>query len=76
MVAIRPLPFQKLIKIFEAAGCNYNHTKGDHLIYHFPGSLRPVVIPMYREVPVFVIRNNMKVIGMTREQYLEILDKV
>ena len=48
-------------------------TKGDHLIYHYPGAIRPVIIPKYKEVPVFVIKNNMRVVGMSRENYLELL---
>ncbi|MHB8524082.1 MAG: type II toxin-antitoxin system HicA family toxin [Limisphaerales bacterium] len=74
--AIRPLPWQSVVKVFEAAGCVYHRTKGDHLVYHFPGALRPVIIPRYREVPVFVIRNNMRVIGLSRERYLELLNRV
>lgn len=70
MDAIKPLTWQSAVKIFEAAGCVYSHTKGDHLVYHFPGALRPVVIPKYREIPVFILRNNMRVIGLTRERYL------
>lgn len=58
------------------AGCKYARTRGDHLIYHYPGAVRPVVIPKYKEVPVFVIRNNMKIIDMSREKYLELLQKV
>jgi predicted RNA binding protein YcfA (HicA-like mRNA interferase family) len=72
MDAIKPLPWQSVVKIFEAAGCVYSHTKGDHLVYHFPGALRPVVIPKYREIPVFIIRNNMRVIGLTRDRYLDL----
>lgn len=72
MDAIRPPPFQKVTAIFEASGCKYDPTKGDHLIFHFLGARRPVVIPKYREVPVFVIKNNMKVIGLSRERYLEL----
>jgi hypothetical protein len=34
-----------------------------------------VVIPKYKEVPVFIIRNNMKVIGMSVEEYISILER-
>jgi hypothetical protein len=47
--------------------------RDDHLVYHFPGAKRPVVIPKYKEIPVFIIRNNMKVIGLSVERYLSIL---
>ncbi len=43
------------------------------MVYHYPGAIRPVVIPKYKEVPVFVIKNNMRIVGMTREKYLELL---
>ncbi|MBS1255890.1 MAG: hypothetical protein MAG581_01700 [Deltaproteobacteria bacterium] len=76
MDKIRSLSYQKLTKIFEAAGCVYSHTKGDHLVFHFKGAIRPVVIPKYKEVPVFIIKNNMKVIGMSRDAYLELAAKV
>jgi predicted RNA binding protein YcfA (HicA-like mRNA interferase family) len=52
--------YQVQVKIFEAAGCRYIRTHGDHLIYAYPGAIRPVVIPKYQEVPAFIIKNNMK----------------
>lgn len=39
------------------------------------GLKRPLVIPMYREVPVFVIKNLLRTSGMTRERYLELLEQ-
>lgn len=70
---INPEHYQNLIKVFERFGCTYVRTKGDHLVYHYPGAIRPIVIPKYKEVPVFVIKNNMRIVGMTREKYLELL---
>ena len=52
---IKPTHYHVQCKIFEMAGCVYARTKGDHLIYHYPGAVRPVVIPKYKEVPTFVI---------------------
>ena len=73
---IKPTHYQVQVKIFEMAGCVYSRTKGDHVIYHYLGAVRPVVIPKYKEVPAFVIKNNMRIIGMSREKYLELLQKV
>jgi predicted RNA binding protein YcfA (HicA-like mRNA interferase family) len=70
---IKSTDYQTQVKIFEAAGCSYIRTQGDHLVYRFPGAKRPVVIPKYKEIPVFLIRNNMKVIGLTVEKYLTLL---
>ena len=46
---VKPTDYQTQVKIFEMAGCVYTRTKGDHLIYHYPGAIRPVVIPKYKE---------------------------
>jgi predicted RNA binding protein YcfA (HicA-like mRNA interferase family) len=73
---IRPTHYEIQVKIFEMAGCVYSRTKGDHLVYHFPGAIRPVVIPKYKEVPAFVIMNNMRIVDMNREKYLELLSKI
>ena len=71
---IKPTDYQTQMKIFEAAGCTLVRTQGDHLVYHFPEAKRPVVIPKYKEIPVFIIRNNMKVIGLSVEKYLFLLE--
>jgi predicted RNA binding protein YcfA (HicA-like mRNA interferase family) len=58
------------------AGCTYARTKGNHLIYHYPEAIRPVIIPKYKEVPAFVVKNNIRVIGISREKYFELLESV
>jgi hypothetical protein len=37
--------------------------------------LRPVVIPTYSEVPVSIIRNNLKTAGISRDEYFRLLDQ-
>jgi predicted RNA binding protein YcfA (HicA-like mRNA interferase family) len=61
MSAIRPTTYQVQVKIFEAAGCQYVRTQGDHLIYAYPGAMRPVVIPKFQEVPAFIIKKIQRV---------------
>ena len=76
MDRIVPLPYEKVVRIFEAAGCRYNRTNGDHMIFSFPGARRPIVIPKYREIPTFIIKNNMRIIGLLREEFLELGSRV
>jgi len=76
MSKIKTTTYQLQVRIFEAAGCVYVRTQGDDFIYHYPGAKRPVVIPKYKGVPIFIIRNNMKVIGMSVEEYISILERV
>ena len=74
---IGPIPYQKLVKIFELEGFIIKRQKGDHLILTKPGIKRPLVIKKSpREVPVAHILTNLKTAGMSRERYFEILDQV
>jgi len=63
------------VKVFEASGFTFVRQKGDHLVYVKPGVKRPVIIPKYKQVPVFIILNNLRSAGLTREEYFKILEK-
>ena len=73
MPSLRPIDYRALVKIFERDGFAFNRQHGDHLIYTKPGLKRPLVIPMYREVPVFIIKNLMRTAGMSRDRYFDLL---
>ena len=45
-------------------------------LYTRSGLKRPLVVPVYDEIPMFVIRNNLRILGMTTEEYLEILKQL
>ncbi|MEK7383549.1 MAG: type II toxin-antitoxin system HicA family toxin, partial [Elusimicrobiota bacterium] len=58
MPGLKPLPPARLIRVFKRLG--YVVTKrgaGDHIIMRKDGAPRPLVIPDYRELPIFIIRN-------------------
>lgn len=76
MPKIHPINYKKLSKVFEAAGFKFVRQRGDHLVYVKSGVKRPVIIPRYDEVPVFIILNNMRSAGLTREDYFKLLEKV
>lgn len=74
---ITPIPYQKLVQVFELDGFTVKRQKGDHLILTKPGVKRPVVIKTSRrEVPVTHILTNLRTAGMSRERYFELLDQV
>ena len=62
-----------LVKVFERDGFTFNRQHWDHLVYIKPGLKPPLVIPMYREVPVFVIKNLIRTASMSRERYFDLL---
>ncbi len=76
MTSLQPVHYRILTKIFEKEGWKYSHQKGDHLVYKKSGFLRPVVIPMWKEIPRFVILNNLRTAGISREEYFKILKKL
>jgi len=73
---IIPIPASRLRKLFEKAGFKCVRIEGDHFVYTKHGIPRPVVIPDWKEVPVFIIKNNLRTAGMTREEYFSLLEQV
>ncbi|MEK7071848.1 MAG: type II toxin-antitoxin system HicA family toxin [Patescibacteria group bacterium] len=76
MSKITPIHYSKLVKVFKSEGFKFKRIRGDHLIYAKAGISRPIVIPKYEEIPVFVIKNNLRAAGINREKYLEILERI
>ncbi|HJP19876.1 MAG: type II toxin-antitoxin system HicA family toxin [Nitrospinota bacterium] len=76
MPKITPLSAKNLRKIFEIAGFTCVRIEGDHFVYTKKGIARPVVIPNWKEVPVFIIKNNLRTAGITREEYFHLLKKL
>jgi len=49
--------------------------RGDHMIFTKQGILRPVVVPRYAQLPVFIIKNVLRTAGVSRERYFELLER-
>lgn len=76
MPRITPVSSRKLGKLFERAGFKLARQEGGHCIYVKAGVYRPVVIPMRRDVPVLVIKNNLRTAGISREEYFRLLSEI
>ena len=74
MPRITPINYKKLAKVFEYLDFRFDRQEGDHLIYIKQGIKRPIVIPMYSDVPVFIIKNNLDSADISRKEYLKILE--
>jgi len=74
---ITPLKKQKWIKFLEEIGCIFlRHGGGDHVLYNRPGLKRPIVFTEDAEISVTLIVSNLKTLGMSREEYLAIIEKM
>ena len=76
MRKINPTDWKTQVKLFELYGCLYKRKKGSHHILTFPGAKRAVVIPEYDEIDVEIIKNNMRTVGMSREEYISLLERI
>jgi len=63
MSRLSPVSYKKLVEVFEAEGFRCVRIEGDHMVFTKPGIIRPVVIPRYAAVPVFIIKNNLRTAG-------------
>ena len=75
MPKLSPVSYKRLARVLEAEGFSCVRIEGDHMVFTKPAVSRPVVIPKYAAVPVFVIKNNLRTAGISRERYFELLAK-
>ena len=76
MPRIQSIHWKEFEKFLLCVGCEFVREKGDHRIYHKKGITRPIVIPRDTSLPAFIILNNLRTLGMSREEYLEVLEKL
>jgi len=73
MPRIKPVSYKILARVFERAGFRCVRQEGDHMVYTKTGILRPIIIPKYAAIPVFIIKNNLRSAGNSRDRYFELL---
>jgi predicted RNA binding protein YcfA (HicA-like mRNA interferase family) len=73
MSRIIPIHCRKLVRVLESEGFVFVRERGDHMIFTKNGLLRPIVVPRYDALPVFIIKNVLRTAQISRERYLELL---
>lgn len=76
MPRIVSISWKKFEKFLFFVGCDFMREKGDHRIYNRPGLLRPIIVPRKNNLPVFIILNNLRVLGISPAEYVEILERI
>ena len=76
MPRITPISWKKFEKFLLFVGCKFAREKGDHRVYIRDGLVRPIIVPQETALPIFIIRNNLRVLGISPEEYLAILEKI
>ena len=76
MQHLTPIHYGKFTKFLEYIGCEFERQKGSHLIYKRSDLKRPIVFPAHKELSRTVILNNLRTLNISKEKYLEILEKI
>jgi len=76
MSHIAPIHWKKFEKFLLFVGCSLKREKGDHRIYWRQALQRPIVIPRDTNLPIFIIRNNLRILNISPEEYSNILKRL
>lgn len=76
MPKISRIHWKKFEKFLFKIGCVFKRQAGDHLIYWKSGIKRPLVVPKITDIPEMVVLNNLKTLGVSREEYFKIIEKI
>ena len=76
MPRFTPIHWRKLVKILEMEGAVIVGQTGDHIELKKEGAKRRLVVPKYKNIPIFIIKNNLETAGISRERYFELLDQI
>jgi len=71
--SLNSIHWKKFEKFLFQVGCEFQYQKGSHRVYWKQGIKRPIIVPAYKEIPPFIIKNNLRILGVTNEQFLIIL---
>jgi predicted RNA binding protein YcfA (HicA-like mRNA interferase family) len=74
--ALRPIKWQVFHKFLLEVGCTYERKSGSHRVYKKLDLLRPIIVPEHKfDIPVFVLQNNLRTLGIPKEVLLEFVSK-
>ncbi|MEK7535682.1 MAG: type II toxin-antitoxin system HicA family toxin [Patescibacteria group bacterium] len=75
MPKLKTIPWRKFEKFLLFVGCVHDRTRGDHKIYIRSGLRRPIVLTMEGNVPIHILKNNLRELKVGNQEFLDILKK-
>jgi predicted RNA binding protein YcfA (HicA-like mRNA interferase family) len=73
MDKVGKVSWQRFEKFLLAIGCEFKSEEGDHRKYKKSDLLRPIIIPRDKELPQFIISNNLRTLGISKEEFVQII---
>ena len=75
MSRLTPVNYQLFERFLKEIGCEFIRQKGDHRVWRRVGLKRPIIVPAIRDIPIFIILSNLRTLGISKEEYLVILER-
>ena len=72
---IGAIHWKKFETFLISQGCVFKRERGDHHVYVKIGLKRPIIVPRDTELPPFIILNNLRTLGVSRDTYLDFLEE-
>ena len=76
MVNLRPIHYRKFEKFLLHVGCHFVRQVGDHKVYSRADLIRPVIVRTKKDLPIIEIKSNLRTLGISTAEYLEIIEKL
>ena len=76
MSGIRPVHYKIFEKFLEQVGCHLVRQRGDHRVWDRSDLIRPVIVRAKKDLPVFEIKSNLRTLGISSQEYLNMLNQL
>jgi len=76
MSHLAPIHWRELERFVVHVGCTLKRQTASHRVYWRADQVRPIIIPQYKEVPVFVIKNILRQLGIPVGEFQRILKEM
>ena len=73
MSKLTPIHPKELERFVLHVGAKFVRQTGSHRVFWRDDQVRPIIIPRHKSVPVFIIRNTLRQLKISPEEYLRIM---
>jgi len=70
MKELGDIGWKEFEKFLLREGCHFKSKEGSHCKYKKHGLARPLIVPCYKRLPDFIILNNLRTLGISKEEFI------
>lgn len=64
---------KKFCAFLESRGCVCARTRGGHHVYRKKGLSRSIIVPIRAQIPIFILLNDLRTLGISKEEFIRLL---